>query len=135
MKKILLLILTFFIFLPSANAIYSCNSALVVYNETGITGADTGDFIAIPNNIERYYIKIDATEVASGGVTVNLLTNESASTTDAIPHNASALTVTGVTRVKDIDTSAGYDYFGPYVYVTTSSVTGTWDIIVTLYYD
>lgn len=106
---------------------------LALYSGAGVTSSTvTGDYVSTPQKVGPYYLKIDATENSSGGVTVTVVTSETNSGAGETVHTV-ALTATGVTRVA-LDAVSGQKVLGRYMRVELSTLTGDWDVDVTLEY-
>lgn len=132
MKKLLLLLLL----LPSVALAESpaCTQRLLLLSNDDQTTAEVGDYVAVPPNIGRYYIKYGVTEDVAGAITITVNMNEDKSATnEVVIDTQAALAATGVTRVLDSGVS-GQDELGPYLQVDTSTVSGTWDYTVELWY-
>lgn len=101
-----------------------------LYNSTGITGDDTGEFIALPANICTYYFLYQATENSAGSITLTVNENEIQSVSGAgNVWSPSAITSTSNGRILTLEAP-----LAPYLYVAVSSVSGDWDLSVSIYY-
>ena len=112
----------------------ACVQRLELISVENITAAPTKVFVDTPHDVADFYLKLDATEDVAGGITVTVNTNESESATDeAVVHTFGALSATGVTKVLS-GSASGQSLLGPQLSVDLSSITGTWDITVELWY-
>lgn len=102
-----------------------------LYSAAGVTSSTVaGEYVNTPGDVGSYYLVIDATENSAGGVTVTVVTDEDGSGAGGTVHTV-ALTATGVTRVPLEDVS-GQKVLGRFLRVELSSLTGDWDVTVTL---
>ena len=133
MKKLLFLICLLLIPLEVQADNLSLFEELTLLSTGSSATVTEGSYFMVPANISRWYIKITATEDVAGSITVNLKGNEAKSATNEITIDTQALTVTSLTRVLDASAS-GQDELPVYIQADTTSISGTWTIVVQLYY-
>lgn len=109
-----------------------CRSELNIASLAGVTGNQQSDAVRLPAGVGRWLLKISSTQNSAGGYTLKLQSSDDNSFTDSLDNLSQAVVAAGVLYVDDA--SATEELLLGRARVDISSVTGDWDIDVSLIY-